>query len=133
MADTPRAQLHAYLSYQDTTAALDWLTATGFKISVRQTEGDGDIVHAEVLMGDVALMIASADQAYARGLSSGSGLYLWMPDAADVDNWYRCAIAAGGRSAIAPENTPWGSRRARVLDPEGHEWSAGTYQPGQSW
>lgn len=26
-----------------------------------------------------------------------------------------------------------GTRRARVLDPEGHEWSAGTYRPGSTW
>lgn len=32
-----------------------------------------------------------------------------------------------------PEETEWGTWRARVLDPEGREWSSGTYVPGQSW
>ena len=32
-----------------------------------------------------------------------------------------------------PEDTEWGSRRARVLDPGGHEWSSGTYEPGVAW
>ncbi|MER6469689.1 VOC family protein [Streptomyces collinus] len=137
MTDTPRAGLHAYLSYHDAAAALEWLTATGFETTARQIGPSETIVHAEVCMGDVALMIASADRAYAvaplHGVSSGSGLYLWMPDASDVDDWYRRAVAAGARGVITPENTPWGGRRARVLDPEGHEWSAGTYRPGLSW
>lgn len=136
MAATPRARLHAYLSYDDAATALDWLTATGFEITARQTGPDGHIVHAEVRMGEVTLMIAGAGQEYAaaplRGISSGSGLYLWMPDAADVDDWFRRAVDAGARDVIAPEDTPWGGRRARVLDPEGHEWSAGTYRPGVS-
>jgi uncharacterized glyoxalase superfamily protein PhnB len=34
---------------------------------------------------------------------------------------------------IAPETTEWGTGRARVLDPEGHEWSFGSYEPGHSW
>ncbi|MER7955760.1 hypothetical protein [Streptomyces sp. NPDC096030] len=40
------------------------------------------------------------------------------------------AVAAGATGVIAPEDTAWGSRRARVLDPEGYAWSAGTYRPG---
>ncbi|MGW5283358.1 VOC family protein [Streptomyces collinus] len=134
MAGTPRARLHAYLSYDDAAAALDWLTATGFETTARRIGPDGTIVHAEVRMGDVALMIARADRASTvtrlHGVSSGSGLYLWMPDAADVDGWYRRAVAAGARGVVIPEDTPWGGRRARVVDPEGHEWSAGTYRPG---
>ena len=27
----------------------------------------------------------------------------------------------------------WGTRRARLRDLDGHEWSLGSYQPGQSW
>ena len=32
---------------------------------------------------------------------------------------------AGAQEVIPPEDTEWGTRRARVLDPEGHEWSVG--------
>ncbi|HMN86268.1 MAG TPA: hypothetical protein PKA74_09815 [Bauldia sp.] len=44
---------------------------------------------------------------------------------------YERAIATGARSVFAPESTEWGSRRARILDLEGREWSFGTYEPGQ--
>jgi uncharacterized glyoxalase superfamily protein PhnB len=30
-----------------------------------------------------------------------------------------------------PEDTEWGTRRARLLDPEGGEWSFGSYAPGR--
>ncbi|MFJ9539701.1 VOC family protein [Streptomyces sp. NPDC101225] len=137
MSDAVPARLHAYLSYASAPSALEWLKAVGFDVLVRQEGPDGRVAHAEVRMGEIALMLASADNEYTvaplRGVSSGSGLYLWLAGAADVDDWYRRAVDAGGREVIPPEDTPWGSRRARVLDPEGHEWSAGTYRPGQAW
>lgn len=63
------------------------------------------------------------------GVSTGTGLYLRIED---VQGIYDTALAAGGQSVIAPESTPWGSIRARVLDPEGTEFTFGTYEPGTS-
>jgi uncharacterized glyoxalase superfamily protein PhnB len=129
--------LHAYLSYRDAPAALEWLQQVGFEVGRRQDAADGAVVHAEVRLGDVVLMVASADDAYVTpplvGRSTGSGLYLWIPQPRAVDAWYDRALAAGARGVVAPEDTEWGTRRARLLDPEGNEWSIGTYQPGQSW
>jgi uncharacterized glyoxalase superfamily protein PhnB len=51
----------------------------------------------------------------------------------DVKDVYEKAVAAGASSVFEPEETEWETWRARVLDPEGHEWSFGTYQPGRSW
>lgn len=134
---TPREpQLFAYLSYVGAAAALDWLVAVGFEIVTRQEDPDGRVLHAEVRLGGVTLMIASADADYfvppLLGTSTGAGLYLSLPEAAAVDDWYGRALGAGAHEVIAPENTPWGGRRARVLDPEGREWSVGDYRPGGS-
>ncbi|MFB8246344.1 VOC family protein [Streptomyces sp. NPDC055952] len=133
----PRTALHAYLSYRDADAALKWLTDVGFEVVTRQDGPGNTVIHSEVRYGEAVLMIASADADYdvppLKGGSTGAGLYLWMPEPAAVDDWHRQAIAAGAQDVIAPEDTPWGSRRARVLDREGHEWSAGTYRPGDSW
>ncbi|MFB8758833.1 VOC family protein [Streptomyces nigra] len=133
MSNVPRTRLYAYLSYADAAAALEWLTALGFAITTRQEGPDGDVVHAEVRRDEVALMITTAERGSAVPPSAGGGLYLCVADATDVDQWYHRAVGAGAREVVPPEDTLWGSRRARVLDPEGHEWSAGTYQPGQSW
>ena len=43
------------------------------------------------------------------------------------------AVGAGAPSVFEPEETEWGTRRARVLDPDGYGWSFGTYRPRQSW
>lgn len=34
---------------------------------------------------------------------------------------------------IKPEDTEWDTRRCRILDPQGQEWSAGTYEPETTW
>jgi uncharacterized glyoxalase superfamily protein PhnB len=82
-------------------------------------------------------MVASADAAFdvpaLMGRSTGGGLYLWLPEPAQVDDWCARAVGAGAHEVITPEDTEWGTRRARVLDPEGHEWSVGTYRPGSTW
>ena len=76
-------------------------------------------------------MVASFDGPYQRAplldVSTGQGVYLLVDD---VDAAHRAAVAAGGTSVTEPEDTGWGGRRARVLDPEGLEWSFGTYEPG---
>ena len=43
------------------------------------------------------------------------------------------ALAARGIEAQRRRRHAWGSRRARVLDPQGHEWSFGSYEPGRRW
>jgi len=128
------ARLFAYLSYPDAPAALDWLVAVGFEVVRRQDGPRGEVVHAEVRLGDAVVMVAGDDAAYARpplvGVSAGQGLYLLVDD---VDGVAGRAVAAGAELVVAPEDTPWGSRRARVLDPQGREWSFGTYEPGLAW
>ncbi len=131
------ARLAAYLSYRDAPAALDWLEAVGFEVVRRADTADGKVAHAEVRCDEVVLMVASYDADYGRaplvGVSTGSGLYLVLDDAAAVDDRFARGVAAGGTPVIAPEDTEWGTRRARLLDPEGGEWSFGTYPPGQAW
>lgn len=125
------AKLFAYVSYDDASAALDWMAGLGFDV-VRRADGpDGTVFHSEVRMGDAVLMVASSDAAYETpglaGRSTGQGIYLVVED---VDGLYARAVELGGSPVIAPEDTEWGSRRARVLDPGGREWSFGTYEPG---
>jgi uncharacterized glyoxalase superfamily protein PhnB len=131
------ADLHAYLSYRNALAGLRWLEDVGFEVVSRQDGADGTVLHAEVRLGDVVIMVATADAAYDAptlvGRSTGGGLYLWLPRPEDVDGWHERATDAGALEVIAPEDTEWGTRRARVLDPEGHEWSVGTYRPGSAW
>ena len=127
-------RLYAYLSYPDAPTALRWLEAIGFETVRRQDGADGSVQHAEMRLDDAVVMVASDDGPYAKpalvGRSTGQGLYLLVDD---VDGISARALAAGGTEVFAPEDTEWGTRRARVLDPGGTEWSFGTYEPGASW
>ena len=106
-------------------------------MAVQETGEGGGVAHAEVRYGDIVLMVAPADQDYdvpaRKGVSVGGRLHLWLPTADEVDAWFSRAVAAGAAEVFAPEDTEWGTRRARVLDPEGHEWSVGTCRPRASW
>jgi uncharacterized glyoxalase superfamily protein PhnB len=123
-----------YLSYSDGVAAIAWLEALGFVTVVRQDDEGGAVQHAELRLGDAVIMVATADADYTVAplvdRSTGNGIYLHVEDVGAI---YAAAVAAGATPVFPPETTEWGTDRARVLDPEGHEWSFGTYRPGAGW
>ena len=125
------SRLAPYLSYADAPAAIAWLEAIGFVVLVRQDGPDGRVTHSELRMDEAVVMLASDDSPYVVAplvrTSTGAGLYIVTDD---VDRRYADAIRAGGAAVFPPEDTEWGARRARVLDPGGREWSFGSYQPG---
>lgn len=124
------AGMAAYFSYADAPAALAWFETLGFEVKARQDDDSGGIAHAELRHGDVVVMVSSFDDDYEtaplRGHSVGHGVYVRTDD---VDSWYAKAIDAGATTVLAPHDTEWGTRRARILDPGGYEWSFGSYQP----
>ncbi|WP_179380932.1 VOC family protein [Jannaschia marina] len=111
-----------YLSYRDAQAAIDFLTtAFGLSVVQVQTGDDGAVVHAELRHGNGVIMLGAAD------LPKGSpGIFLVVED---VDAHHARAVEGGAEVVYGPEDTEWGARRWRARDPEGHEWSFGTYQP----
>ena len=111
-----------YLSYRDAAAGIDFLTrAFGFETVQRMDGEDGAVLHAELRRGNGMVMIGTAEAP--RG---SPGLYLV---AEDVDGIADTARAAGAEEVHPPEDTEFGTRRWRCRDPEGHEWSVGTYRP----
>ncbi|MEM7488045.1 MAG: VOC family protein, partial [Pseudomonadota bacterium] len=73
--------------------------------------------------GNGVLMLGSVETAPAKG---SPGIYLVVED---VDAHHARAVAAGAEVVYPPEDTEFGTRRWRARDPEGHEWSFGTYAP----
>jgi uncharacterized glyoxalase superfamily protein PhnB len=121
------ATLVPYLTFRDGETSLRFLTdVLGFEVVTAQRTDDGGVTHAELRRGD-ALVMGGAGEAQP---AAAPGLYLVVDD---VDGLYARAIGAGAEVGYPPEDTEWGTRRARFRDPDGHEWSVGTYQPGQSW
>ena len=119
-----------YLTFRDGDASLRFLCdALGFAVVTEQRDDAGGLVHAELTRGDVVVMGGAGDATP----GGAPGLYLVADDDAQVDALFAAAVEHGASVGIAPETTEWGTRRARIRDPDGHEWSFGTYRPGQSW
>ena len=120
MTDTPT--IVPYLSYRDGTAAIDFLErAFGFRTVISQVDDDGTLVHAELAYGKGVILMGTAD--LPRGTP---GIYVVVED---VAAHHARAMEAGATLVYGPETTQWGTERYRVTDPEGQEWTFGTYQP----
>jgi uncharacterized glyoxalase superfamily protein PhnB len=129
--------LHTYYSYVDAPAAITWLAqGLGFETTMRWDDEDGNVSHAELRLGDAAIVVFSDEGAgYDRmlpkaGDAVGHGTYLVVDSEAEVDALWERALAAGGVPVWKPEQTEW-NYRCRVRDPEGYEWSVCLHRPGQ--
>jgi uncharacterized glyoxalase superfamily protein PhnB len=119
-----------YLTFRDGEASLQFLRdVLGFELVSEQRDARGGVVHAELRRGDAVIMGGEGDGA----AGSAPGLYLVVSDAEEVTATFERAVAAGAGVGHPPESTEWGTHRARVRDLDGHEWSFGTYRPGQAW
>ena len=122
-----------YFSYREAAAALDWLeTAFGFERTQDLRDDSGTVIHAELRFGDGRVMLGSGDPPPpdpARGdepSPRAHGVYVVVED---VDAAHVRAVSAGARVVYPPEDTEFGTRRFRVLDVGGYEWSFGSYAP----
>jgi uncharacterized glyoxalase superfamily protein PhnB len=122
--------------YRNAPAAIDWLCKVfGFERHAVYEGENGTIAHAELTLGDGMIMLGSGkDDEFGRGFKSPQELggvetrsvYLVVHDA---DAAYARAVAAGATIIRPLQDTPYGSHEFAVKDPEGHTWSAGTYDP----
>jgi PhnB protein len=81
----------------------------------------GTIGHAEIRIGDSVVMIADAGGEYP---SRPTTLMLYVPN---VDEVYRRALGAGGKSQREPADQFYGDRSAGVSDPAGNQWWIATH------
>jgi uncharacterized glyoxalase superfamily protein PhnB len=124
------------LRYRNAPAAIDWLCQVfGFTRRAVYANPDGTIAHAELALGGGMIMLGSAkDDKNSQRFSSPDeldgvetrGAYIVV---ADADAVHARAVAAGATIIRPLQNTDYGSREFAVKDPEGHSWSAGTYDP----
>lgn len=121
---TDRPSIVPYLSYVEAREAMSFLRdAFGLEIVQGYDAPDGRVMHAEMRFGSGVIMLGTVDQAVEK---SSPGIYLVVDD---VDAHFERAKGHGAEIVYPPEDTEFGTRRYRARDPEGHEWSFGTYQP----
>jgi uncharacterized glyoxalase superfamily protein PhnB len=114
-----------YFGYRDAAGALEFLaSAFGFEAVTDWRGDDGSVAHAEMRFGEGAVLMLGSGP---HGDPTGVGVYAVVED---VDAHHARAAAAGAEIVYPPEDTEWGTRRYRCRDPEGYEWSFGSYVPG---
>lgn len=122
------------LRYRDAPAAIDWLCrAFGFDRHLVVPGEDDSIAHAQLVFGKGMIMLGSArDDEFGRYMkppqdgAGTQGAYLVV---ADADAHYARAVAAGAQIIYDIKDEDYGGRGYSCLDPEGHLWSFGTYDP----
>ena len=122
--------VYPYLNYRDAPAAIDWLEqAFGFERGLVVDEPGGIIAHAQLSLDGGVIMLATAREGRKTPVDTAGnhgGLYVAIED---VDAHCERARAAGATITREPNDTEYGSREYGAIDPEGHEWSFGTYRP----
>lgn len=117
-----------YLLYEDVAAALEWLgTAFGFTETLRFTDQDGRVSHAEMDAGDRSVfMLGEPGAGYRSPRRSGHHNAFLHVRVDDVDRHLERAIAAGATVLSGPEDKEYGERSYRCEDVEGHRWDFAT-------
>jgi uncharacterized glyoxalase superfamily protein PhnB len=122
------------LRYRDAKAAIDWLErAFGFEPRL-VVPGPGDTVaHAQLVADGVMVMLGSArDDDLGAFQQPPSGQVCIQSPYIIVDNpdaHYERAVAAGAKVAMELVDEEYGGRGYSCLDPEGHLWNFGSYDP----
>jgi uncharacterized glyoxalase superfamily protein PhnB len=119
----PSTDVIPVVPYEDIRAAHEFLVnALGFASGGLVEDGNGNVVHGEVLVGDRRIWLHAAAGGLSTPQSSGvqtGGIVVHVPD---VDAHYERAKAAGAPILREPTDEDYGQREYGVRDPEGHSW-----------
>lgn len=128
--------LSVFTLYRDPAAAVRWLCEALSFIVVNQFDDDGTVIHAELRRGEAVVIIQQAapgqEPAPPIGGATVRAPYPSVACEAEIDQLHQQAVDLGASSLHPPERTRWGNYRCELLDPQGHQWSFGTYVPGHS-
>jgi uncharacterized glyoxalase superfamily protein PhnB len=114
------------LTFHDARASIDWLERVlgAERIAVYEDD-EGHVQHAEVRIGDSAIMCGDDRPGSTATPPGQSVIYVVISDADDAHD--RATSAGADVTPITEQD--YGSRDFTVTDPDGNRWSLGTY-PG---
>ena len=122
MTDT-RPNIFPIVHYNDEPAAITWLCEVfGFEDLLTVRDEKGEIVHCELKLGPGVVMPSGGNVRW--------GPYVYLPDA-ELDAHYQHAKAAGAEITRPLTKQDYGGSSYAAKDPEGNEWSFGSYYPGE--
>lgn len=119
-----------YLSIRGAANAIDFYKqAFGAEELFRLAAPSGEIMHAEIKLGDSSIMLADSceetgflDPAKLGGTSVGVHLYV-----ENVDETFAQAVKAGAKIIKPVEDQFYGDRNGTLEDPYGHFWFVSTH------
>jgi PhnB protein len=103
--------------------------ALGAEELMRMAGPDGEIMHAEIKIGDSIIFLGEEipnmgnKSPQTLGGTTG-GLYLYVED---VDKAFHRAITAGGKEKMPVTDMFWGDRYGQFADPFGYTWGLSTH------
>lgn len=119
-----------YLMIRGAAAAIDFYKAAFGAVEELRLDGpDGKVGHAEIRIGDSALMLADeCPEAMASSPTTLGGpgltLMIYVPDS---DRVFAQALAAGGKELRPMKTQFYGDRSGSLVDPFGHIWTISTH------
>jgi uncharacterized glyoxalase superfamily protein PhnB len=97
--------------------------AFGFRpFGARTRNGAGQVNHASMRLGGSMVMMGCPPFAYRNPKALGQATQCLVLTVRDIDEHFVRAVKAGALVIHEPADTPFGTRRYGVADPEGHEW-----------
>lgn len=124
------------MRYRDAPAAIEWLCrAFGFSRHLVVPDDDGGIAHAQLVLGNGMIMLGSYrdEGEYDRLVrmpddvgGSTQAAYIVIEE---IEDHYLRAVEAGARVVYELAEQDYGGKLYSVLDPEGHLWNFGSYNP----
>ena len=119
----------ASLTCKDVARAIEFYkTALGAKERLRMPSPDGNVMHAELQIGDSIIFLGGEypEMSVAPDPNAlpSSSLYLYVEDA---DSLFNQAVSAGCKPSMPVTTMFWGDRYGKVIDPFGHHWGISTH------
>ena len=123
--------LTPYLVCKGAAKAIEfYANAFGAQEVVRMPGPNGQVMHAEVKIGDSMLMLS--DENEERGNLSpdsvGGTAVSIMFYTDDVDAVFKRAVGLGATAEMPPTDMFWGDRMGNLVDPFGHKWAIATHK-----
>jgi uncharacterized glyoxalase superfamily protein PhnB len=113
--------------YEDIRAGHDFLVEVlGFESAGIVEDGDGNVVHGEVRVGDRRIWLHAAAGGLTTPRASDAQTGGIVVHVADVDAHFARVKAAGADITREPTDEDYGQREYGVRDPEGHSWYIAT-------
>jgi PhnB protein len=116
------SSLTPYLVCKGAAKAIDFYTKVfGAQETVRMPGPHGQIMHAEVKIGNAMLMLS--DENKEQGSLSPDTI-----GGTACSVMFKRAVAAGAKAEMPPTDMFWGDRMGNLVDPFGHKWAIATHK-----